>query len=37
MIQTFSDFLFKIWFSGVQNIIIFIDHFETQKLVQAPL
>lgn len=37
MIQTLSDLLFKIRFNGVQNVDIFIDHFETQNLAQAPL
>jgi len=37
MIRTLINLLFNIQFNGVQKIDIFIDHFESQKIVEAPL
>jgi len=31
MVQTLFNLLFNIRFNGVQNLDIFIDHFESQK------
>jgi len=37
MIQILINLLFNIRFNGVRNLDIFVDHFETQQFVQAPL
>jgi len=29
MIQTFFNLKFNIWFNGIQDLNIFIDHFES--------